>query len=160
MTAVFWSDQTRKPYSSVRLIQMRRNGIVSHDGPRTMAPSHTTDMATEPQLHTHPGDELVERERLREIVVRTELEPAQLRRHVRTRGEDHDRQLGTAAVDVLEQLQAVEPWQLEVEHDELVRLRQREGEADGTVIGAVDGKALRLEPQPQEGADPGLVLDD
>src|SRR5260221_6374891 len=55
------------------------------------------------QLDAHARNELVERERLREIVVRPELEAPQLRRQVGSRGEDQHRQLGPAAVELVEQ---------------------------------------------------------
>src|SRR2546423_2099859 len=58
------------------------------------------------ELDPHTGDQLVEGEGLREVVARPELEPAELRRQVGPGGEDQDRELRTA---VLELTQEAEP---------------------------------------------------
>jgi hypothetical protein len=57
-------------------------------------------------------------------------------------------------------MQAVELRQQQIEDDELVRLGEGASEPHGTVLGAVDHKALRLESKSQEVENPGLVLDD
>src|SRR2546423_180547 len=60
-----------------------------------------------PQLHTHAREQLVERERLRHIVVRPQLESAQLRRQVAARREDHDREVRTLALELSQHGEAV-----------------------------------------------------
>ena len=46
---VLSGDQTRKPYSSVRLIQIRWNGIVSHDGHAIMIVRQPTERTPQPR---------------------------------------------------------------------------------------------------------------
>src|SRR5581483_7180499 len=267
---VIGDDQTRKPYSSVRLIQMKWNGIVSHDGESTMTTrqpaensaqlsssqsgrgqpvtrmSHRFDRPVRPELLAEPpdahvddvrprveavpphlgeeplaahhlarvrdeviqqpefavgqirgrradrraaarqvevevsdaegralgrlapspevdadaGDQLVERERLREVVVRAEVEAPQLRRQVGARREHEHREVRPLAPELGEQPHPVEPRQQQVEDDELVRLGEPEAQTGRAVLDAVDRKALGLEPQSQELEDPRFVLDD
>ena len=116
--------------------------------------------AVAPQVHADARDQLVERERLRQVVVRAELEAAQLRRQVGPRGQDQHRQLGPLRAQVVQQMQAVELRQQQIEDDELVRLGEGARKPDGSVLGAVDHKALGLESKSQEVENPGLVLDD
>ena len=110
-------------------------------------------------MDPHPRDELVERERLREVVVRAEVETAQLGREIRARREDEHRKVGPLAAQLGEETEPVEAGQQQIEDDELVRLGQRCREPRGAVLDAVDDEALGLEPEPQELEDPRLVLD-
>ena len=111
-------------------------------------------------MHPDAGDELVERERLREVVVRAEVEAAQLRRQVGARGEDEHRQVCPCLPKLREQAQTVDARQEQVEDHEFVRAVERKSQAGGAVLGGVDDEALRLESQSQEVEDPGLILDD
>ena len=122
-------------------------------GRRVLAPSV-------PQVDADAGDELVERERLRQVVVRPQLKAAELRRQVGPGGEDQHRQLGSVAVELVEHAQAVEPGQLQIEDDELVGLAEGEREPGDAVLGAVDGEPFRFEPYLQEPEDARLVFDD
>src|SRR6478672_10677123 len=81
------------------------------------------DMAVRPvvqaaQVNADPCKEFVERERLRHIVARSELEPVQLRRHVGSGRDDHDGQVGLYRAERAEQTQPVEPRQEQIEDDE------------------------------------------
>ena len=61
---------------------------------------------------------------------------------------------------LVEQTESVQAWEQQVEHDELVRLGERQAQPGGSVVCRVDREPLRLEPQPQELEDARLVLDD
>ena len=87
------------------------------------------------QPHSDPREQLVEGERLREVVGRTQLEAAQLRLHVAARGEDHDGQLRLGAVELPQDLQPVQPRQQKVEHDEVPARSVREVEPLASVAG-------------------------
>ena len=143
-----------------------------HDSVSARRRARSSDEATDPQarpvgrvaaaaqVDAHPRDELVERERLREVVVRPEVEAAQLRREVGACREDEDRKVGPLAPQLGEETEPVEAGQQQIEDDELVRLGQRCCEPRGAVFDAVDDEPLGLEPEPQELEDPRLVLDD
>ena len=64
-----------------------------------------------PELDADAREQLVECERLRHVVGGAELEPAELRLHVAARGEDHDRQLRLRALQLLQDLEPVQPGQ-------------------------------------------------
>src|SRR6266550_579934 len=63
------------------------------------------------QLHMDACDQLVEGERLAQIVGGAEPEAAELRRQIRPRRDDHDRELGARTAQCMEHAQAVEPGQ-------------------------------------------------
>jgi hypothetical protein len=71
------------------------------------------------QVDADPGQQLVERERLRQVVARAEPEAVQLRRQVGARGDDHDGQLRMLRLERSENAQAVQPRQQQVEDDEV-----------------------------------------
>ena len=66
--------------------------------------------------------QLVERERLGEVVARTEFEPTQLGRQVRAGRQDQDRELWASAMNFAEQRQAVDAGKQQVEDDEVEAL--------------------------------------
>src|SRR5207302_1841374 len=174
-------DQTRTPYTSVRLIQTKWNGIVSQLGQAIIATqfaaaktahpassglrrsqpitrmSHGLDRCLGPELlpqsaHAdlddvrarvevvapHLGEQLLQRERLRHVVGGAELEPAELRLHVAARGEDHDRQLRLRALQLLQDLEPVQPGQQQVQHDEIPARTGRKVESFVSVAGRDD----------------------
>jgi hypothetical protein len=106
-------------------------------------------------VRTDPGDQLVERERLRDVVASTELEPAQLRGQVAARREDDHGQLRALLAELAEDRQAVRPRQQQIEHDESDVLVARPLES----ARAVPGEPLRFEPPSDESGDARLVLD-
>ena len=112
------------------------------------------------QPDADPREQLVERERLRDVVGRAELEAAQLRLHVAARGEDHDRQLRLGALQLPQDLQPVEPRQQQVEHDEVPARPRRQVEPLAPVAGRDDRVPLGLETAGEERLDSSLVLDD
>src|SRR3954465_7159630 len=83
--------------------------------------------ATEERLD--PAHQLAEAERLRQVVVRTELEADHLVDLVIARGQDEDRHLGPGRAQPAEDLEAVHPWQADIEDDEVGRLARRDLEA-------------------------------
>jgi hypothetical protein len=110
-------------------------------------------------VRTDPGDQLVERERLRDVVASTELEPAQLRGQVAARREDDHGQLRALLAELAEDRQAVRPRQQQIEHDESDVLVARPLESVRAVRGDVHGEPLRFEPPSDESGDARLVLD-
>src|SRR2546423_8115227 len=61
-----------------------------------------------PELGAHAGEQLVEGERLRDVVARAEPEAAQLRIEIRARRHDHDRQPGVLDLQGAEDAEAVD----------------------------------------------------
>src|SRR5436190_23459752 len=62
-----------------------------------------------PQVHAHAGQELVERERLRQVVACAEVEPVQLRLQVGAGRDDHDGKVRLGGLEGSEHAQPVEP---------------------------------------------------
>src|SRR5438105_2990702 len=112
------------------------------------------------QMHAHTGKQLVERERLRQVVACAEFEAAELRAQVGACRQDQHREARRGAGELAQHGQAVEARQEQVEDDEVVAPFARAPEPGRTVGCLVDGEALRLEPPPYEREDPRLVLDD
>src|SRR5947208_4502998 len=112
------------------------------------------------QVHPYAGEQLVERERLRQVVARPELEAAQLRAEIGARGEDQHRQGGIAPRQLSQHRQPVESRQEEIEDDEVIAAAARAPETACAVSCGVDREPLGLEPPPHEREDPRLVLDD
>ena len=111
------------------------------------------------QLDAHTGHELVERERLGDVVRRSQLEAAELDVELRAPGQDEHGQVGTGVAQALEHRQPAEAGQHEVEDDQIVGAGQRRVEPRGTVAGGVHGQPLGLERVPDEGDEVRLVLD-
>src|SRR4051794_19110210 len=68
-----------------------------------------------PQMDANPCEQLVEGERLRQVVARAEPEAVQLRRQIGARRDDHDRQLGMLRFERSQKAQAVEARQQQIE---------------------------------------------
>src|SRR5262245_53481074 len=112
-----------------------------------------------PEHGAHPGDELARAERLGDVVVGPELEPEELVELAVASGQDDDRGRPRRA-DRAGDLEAVEPGETEVEHDEvwlpdLHRLHRRRA-----VAGGEDREARMLEVIARELDDLRLVIDD
>ena len=107
-----------------------------------------------------PREQLIQRERLRDVVRRPQLEAAELRLHVASRGEDHHRQLRLLSLELAQDLQAVQPRQQQVEHDEVPARARCEVEPFPPVARRDHGVPLGLQPSGEEGLDSRLVLDD
>src|SRR5579884_1132265 len=106
-----------------------------------------------------PRGELSRRERLRDVVVRPELEPGHAVRLLVTGGEHHDRHLG-AGPDLAADLEAVHSREPDVEHDETHGLAPQLG--DRLLPGPAPHHApavLLLEILLDEASDRVVVLD-
>src|SRR5919201_5083853 len=112
------------------------------------------------KLDADAREELVERERLRDVVGGAELEAAQLRRGVRARGEDHDGQVGPPARELPQHRQAVDAREQEVEYHEVVVDLLEATQRHRSVPRDVDDVTLGVEPARDERENPRLVLDD
>ena len=111
------------------------------------------------QLDANPGEQLVEGERLRQVVGGAELEPAQLRLQVGAGGEDDHRQMRPRLMQLAQHLQAGEARQEQVQHDEIPAPRRRQLEPVPTVVRGHDGVTLCFESTREKCLDPRLVLD-
>src|SRR2546423_1961896 len=108
---------------------------------------------------TDAGDELLEGERLAQIVARAEAEAAQLRRQVGARGDDEDRQLGMIPIQLLQDGQAVDSGKQEVEQDEVEDSRAGPPQRLRAVVRDVDSEAFGFQAPREEAEDARLVVD-
>src|SRR3954471_17864060 len=113
-----------------------------------------------PEERLDPAHQLAQTERLRQVVVGTELEADHLVDLVITRGQDEDRHLGAGRPQAAEDLEAVHPRQADVEDDEIGRLACRDVEALLPGTGDGDLVALLLEGVLDATRDGMLVFDD
>src|SRR5438874_5791240 len=111
------------------------------------------------QLDADTCDQLVEGKRLAEVVGCAEPEAAQLRRQIRASRDDHDRELGTRAVQLVQDAQPVEAGQEQVQQHEVVAVAARAFQPLAAVPGGVHGEPFGLEPSREEAEDPRFVLD-
>ena len=95
-----------------------------------------------PQERLDPAHQLAQPERLRQVVVRAELEPDDLVDLVVAGGQDEDRRLRAGGAEPAQDLEAVHAGQADVEDDEVRRLVRRELEA--LLAGAGDGDLVAL----------------
>ena len=110
------------------------------------------------QQRPHSAPELADRERLRDVVVRAELEPDHLVELVVSRRQHHDRH-GAARPEPLADLEPVEPRQHHVKHDKVDGLRGETGEGLVPVPRLDDAVSVALERIGQELLDGLLVVD-
>ena len=110
------------------------------------------------QERPHPAPELADRERLRDVVVRSELEPDHLVELVVTRGE-HDDRHGAACAQAAADLEPVELREHQVEHDEIDVLAREALQRLLAVTRLEHAEALVLERIRQELLDGFLVVD-
>src|SRR5690242_13950351 len=130
---------------------------------REQARAHDAAVLTGPpaaQLRPHAREQLVERERLREVVAGAAVEPAQLRLELAARRHDHDRQLRQPVLQLLQDREAVELRKQQVEDDQVVGAADSALDSGLPVAGPVNREAFRLEAARKERQDPRLVLDD
>src|SRR5581483_7932811 len=111
------------------------------------------------ELSAHAREQLVERERLRDVIARSEIEAPQLRLQVTACRQDHDRHLRPLRVQLAEHGEPVDRRQQQVEHDEVPRIAERQAQAFATVLRRSDGVALGLEAPGEERQDSRFVLD-
>src|SRR5438270_9454825 len=112
-----------------------------------------------PEHRPHPGDELLRRERLRDVVVRAELQADELVALLVAPAEDEDRDR-RVATEGPRDVEAIELRQAEVQHDEIGMLRACARERLRPIGGARDRESRVLEVVPGELDDLRLVVDD
>ena len=105
-------------------------------------------------------EELRERERLREVVVRARVEPGDAILDAVARGQHQHRRPDALLANPPADLDPVEPGQHQVEDDRVVLGRGRHPHRVVAGPRDVDGVALLDEASPQEGRHLELVLDD
>ena len=113
-----------------------------------------------PQERLDPAQELAQAERLREVVVRTELETDDLVDLVVTGGQHEDRHLGTGRADAAQRLEAVDAGEAHVEDDQVRGLAGRDLQALLAGSGDADVVALLLQGVLDPARDGVLVFDD
>src|SRR5436190_12314243 len=113
-----------------------------------------------PQVDANPCEELLERERFRQVVARAEPEAVQLRRQVGPRRDDHDRDLRLLGLERPEDAQTVKTRQQEIEDDEVAAESFGKAEPLLAISRAAHREALRLEPARKEVQDSRLIFDD
>ena len=107
-----------------------------------------------------PREQLLERERLGDVVVGAGAERLHLEVHRVLRGEHQHRGRVAAVAQRAEHLEAVHPGQPQVEHDEVVPPARGETQPLHPVVHQVGLIALLLEPALDVLADGAIVLDD
>ena len=114
-----------------------------------------------PEEGADAGEELLEGERLDEIVVGPEIQPGHLVSHGVPGGEHEDRRSDAAFARGPEDPEAVAARQQDVEHDQVVGLTLEEQVERNDAIGSgLHRVPLFLEPLPDEARDLPVVLDD
>src|SRR5262249_34865381 len=112
------------------------------------------------QQRPDAGEQLVEVERLDHVVVRAGVEPGDAVLDRVARGQHQDRYVGGAGAQPTADLDAVEPGQHHVEHDQVGQPIARRGERVRSVLGGLDLVALEAEPPSEHRQDPRVVVDD
>src|SRR5690606_25630182 len=113
-----------------------------------------------PQPDLHPGQELLEAERLGHVVVGATFQPGHCLFHPTSGGEDDHRHPLAPTADLGEHLSAVHPRQPEVE-DHQVEVAVPGGVGGGAPVLDCEGaEAGDLQALLDEGRDPGLVFGD
>ena len=118
------------------------------------------DRLAPPEHGLDARGELLDRERLRHVVVGPELEPEHLVALVALRRQDDDRDAGVVLAHRLAHLEAVELGQHQVEEHEIGLLVEGLLDRLLAVLRDVDGVALEAEASLEAEPDRGVVLDD
>ncbi len=113
-----------------------------------------------PEHRAQPGEQLVDPERLGDVVVGAGVERADLLPLVTDRRQDDDRQPAPAA-DLAAHLDSLPVGELEIEHDRVRRAARRSRRGPARWVSAASTVVARLaEDQPQAADDLRLVVDD
>src|SRR5438093_4294423 len=107
----------------------------------------------------HAGYELFWAERLRDVIVRTDLQPDELVRFFAPAGQHHDWNVRLSAEGARD-VEAIELRKTEIEHDEVWSLPARARERGRTVMRHDHRKTGMLQVVASELHDLGLVIDD
>ena len=110
------------------------------------------------ELNARASEQLVERERLGEKVHSAEFKASELGRYVASRRQNQHRKLGSATVQLAQDVQAVASGQQQVEDHDFVAAAERPRQPLLAVLNDVDVEAFGLERPGEKRADPYLVL--
>ena len=111
-----------------------------------------------PQHRAHARGQLVEVERLDDVVVGAGVQPLDAVVDRVPCGEDEHRHLAAGAPQPLQDLQPVQPRQAEIEQHQVEGLRGQRGLRRDAVLDPVDGQALLAQPEAHRLADHGCRL--
>src|SRR6266478_10073304 len=111
-----------------------------------------------PKCGAHPRKEFIHAERLRHVVIGSEIECVDFHGLIATARQNHDRYAFVACADRPQQVEALDVRQSEIENNQIRLLRQQlQGRlAVGSLQNFI---ALRCQPHAQELADRALVID-
>src|SRR4249919_2439521 len=112
-----------------------------------------------PEECAHAAPELADRERLRDVVVRPELEPENLVELLAAGGEHDDRDVALPS-QALAHLEPVESWEHHIEHHEIDCLLAETPKCLFSVARLDDGVAVPLEGVREQGLNRVLVVDE
>src|SRR3954451_13971507 len=113
-----------------------------------------------PQQRPQPGEQLLAFERLDQVVVGADVEALDAGLQRVPRGEHQDRGVVAVVAQALGDVDAVQPWQAKVEHDDVRQERMGLIEAAHAIRGELDLIALQAQRALQNLGDLLIVLDD
>ena len=113
-----------------------------------------------PQQRAHAGEQLLALERLDQVVVGADVEALHARLQRVARGQHEDRRVVAVVAQALGDLDAVQPRQAEVEHDDVGQERVRLVERRDAVARELDLVALQAQRALEDLGDLLVVLDD
>ena len=142
-------------------------GVAAPDAPRGRVEAQVADREhrrplgrAAPGERPQPGEQLGERERLRQVVVGAGVEAADAILDRVARGQHQHRRPDAVRAQPAADLDAVHAGEHQVEHDRVVLGRARHPQRVFAGAGDVGGVRLLDEPAPQQRRELGLVLDD
>jgi hypothetical protein len=112
------------------------------------------------QAHPDPREELLEAERLGDVVVGAVVQARDLVGDLVAGGQDHDRHPLALGAHRAQDRHAVQPGQAQVEDEQVEVVVAREGEGGGAVRRRRGDEAVGAQALLQEGGEPRLVLGD
>jgi hypothetical protein len=107
----------------------------------------------------HPGQQLLERERLGQVVIGAGIQAADTVRYRVTRRQHQDRGAHALAAQLAGDLDPIHLGQHDVEHDQVVRAALRAGQAAQAVMSHLDTVANIVESALDHTCDAGVVFD-
>ena len=112
-----------------------------------------------PEKGPNPREQLIDGEGFREVVIRSRVEPLDPLVDLRLGGQDQDWSLNAGPANSLEDIEAGQRGQHEVDDDQVVARGERHLKTFRPVFAQIDGVALFLKCALDEGADFRFVFD-
>ena len=112
------------------------------------------------ELDPRARQQLVERERLGDVIDGTQLEALQLDRKIAARRQDQHREIRLLAVELPQGVEATETRQHQVEDHQVVLARKRAREPELAVADHINAESFGLERAGEKRANPRLILHD